>query len=402
MKKISIFLLLFALLFIHAADVNAATGPMGFRASFRIESATETLIYGAVNAYSLSQALEVMAAGRGLTLTYTQRGSESRLTGMEFRETGEDVNAGISGEWSAYVIRRGEVVRQDAFLDMPIENGDEAVVYFGVADETRIVTHFTCEATAEALTFFVGAETMEWAEDSGEWSPREYVLPIEDAFIHVDLPGGGQATGLTDSEGRAAVLNTKPGYARFYAEGYRQGRVPLIVRTLAQTALCGFDEGAEAVSRAETAAFLVNTLAEGNTKPARRVPAFSDVTERHPLYGEISAAASFGIVAGYEDNTFRPDEPVTLLQLCAMVSRIFPEVNKTAASYADESGGVETNVDHETADETETEAVSPIPEWALPATEGMTEAGWLENIGAGWNDLITPETLNQLYKNITE
>lgn len=49
---------------------------------------------------------------------------------------------------------------------------------------------------------------------------------------------------------------------------------------------------------------------------------FSDVSKSHRHYSEISAAVKNGIITGYEDNTFRPENTATRGETAAMVCRI--------------------------------------------------------------------------------
>lgn len=50
---------------------------------------------------------------------------------------------------------------------------------------------------------------------------------------------------------------------------------------------------------------------------------FSDVSSNHTTYGFISAAYQAGIINGYNDGTFRPNNPVTRAQIATMVARAF-------------------------------------------------------------------------------
>ncbi|OFW58886.1 MAG: hypothetical protein A2133_02355 [Actinobacteria bacterium RBG_16_64_13] len=47
--------------------------------------------------------------------------------------------------------------------------------------------------------------------------------------------------------------------------------------------------------------------------------AFSDVPDSHPYHVQIETLAQLGIIAGYSDGTFRPNEPVTRQQFAKMV-----------------------------------------------------------------------------------
>ena len=50
--------------------------------------------------------------------------------------------------------------------------------------------------------------------------------------------------------------------------------------------------------------------------------AFADVPESHPFYDAITKSASGGLVGGYEDNTFRPDNTITRAEVVTVMNRV--------------------------------------------------------------------------------
>ena len=67
---------------------------------------------------------------------------------------------------------------------------------------------------------------------------------------------------------------------------------------------------------------------------------FRDVTSRHWAFESVERAAELGLVAGFSDGTFRPDEPVTRAQFVLMLWRMAgkPEAKEKAA-FTDTVGG---------------------------------------------------------------
>ncbi|OQB14555.1 MAG: putative sporulation-specific glycosylase YdhD [Firmicutes bacterium ADurb.Bin193] len=64
---------------------------------------------------------------------------------------------------------------------------------------------------------------------------------------------------------------------------------------------------------------------------------FSDIDSSYAYYKEICAAASSGIIKGYEDNSFMPKNPATRGEAAAMIARLFiPE--KSKPPHIDEGG----------------------------------------------------------------
>ncbi len=73
------------------------------------------------------------------------------------------------------------------------------------------------------------------------------------------------------------------------------------------------------ITRAEFAELAFNMgLAKENPDNKK---SFTDVTEAHPKYKAIMAAASAGLINGYDDGTFLPDRAVTRAQVVTIVNR---------------------------------------------------------------------------------
>ncbi|MGQ9533299.1 MAG: S-layer homology domain-containing protein [Desulfotomaculales bacterium] len=78
------------------------------------------------------------------------------------------------------------------------------------------------------------------------------------------------------------------------------------------------------VTRAQFAAFVTRCL---GLEPGGAA-GFSDVPANAWYAGVVAAAAKAGIVKGFEDGTFRPDEPITREQVAAMVTRALAVAGK--------------------------------------------------------------------------
>ena len=98
---------------------------------------------------------------------------------------------------------------------------------------------------------------------------------------------------------------------------------------------------------------LPKLVSEDKTQPSEITPekpetpeepektgSFRDVTSRHWAYESVERAAELGLVAGFSDGTFRPDEAVTRAQFVLMLWRMAgkPEA-KTKAPFTDTTGG---------------------------------------------------------------
>ena len=74
----------------------------------------------------------------------------------------------------------------------------------------------------------------------------------------------------------------------------------------------------QSITRAEFAELVYNT---GLAKDTGKEVKFTDVTEAHPRYAAIKAAASAGLITGYADGTFLPDRTITRAQVVTVINR---------------------------------------------------------------------------------
>ncbi|MER2108659.1 MAG: S-layer homology domain-containing protein [Solibacillus sp.] len=97
----------------------------------------------------------------------------------------------------------------------------------------------------------------------------------------------------------------------------------------------GFEDGAfrpnQAVTRGQVAKILAGVLGLDTTNV--KDPGFTDIPTTHQYYGAIAALANAGIISGFEDGTFRQGEPVLRNHMAKMIANGFGlETAKDAAS----------------------------------------------------------------------
>lgn len=102
--------------------------------------------------------------------------------------------------------------------------------------------------------------------------------------------------------------------------------------------ISGFEDGTfrpgGQVTRAQLAAMLIR--AKGTKLDSEAKQQFRDVPPQHWAYREITSAKAQGIISGYPDGTFAPNQPVTREQIAAMIVRAFPvEATLTERSFTD-------------------------------------------------------------------
>ncbi|WP_052098906.1 InlB B-repeat-containing protein [Paenibacillus stellifer] len=129
------------------------------------------------------------------------------------------------------------------------------------------------------------------------------------------------------AEGSTAQGSTPSDISGHWAEAY-------IVKLLGNGVVQGYPDGTfqpgKAVTRAEFASMLVKAL----NLQATGQSAFSDM-DSHWAKNTVAIAADHGIVTGYEDGTFRPNQQVTRQEMVAMAVRAFGLAGGSAPSFAD-------------------------------------------------------------------
>ncbi|MDG0791158.1 S-layer homology domain-containing protein [Cohnella ginsengisoli] len=192
-------------------------------------------------------------------------------------------------------------------------------------------------------------------EVTGEWVPLDNASidwtrgKVSGETIHFtkfavltvpgQLPSGQPLPAFSDISGHWAEASILTIVGQGYVKGYPDGK---------------FRPNAK-VTRAEFVQLIVRAfgIAEANAKTG----AFAD-TANHWARGAIAAAHAAGIVDGYEDRTFRPDDPITREQMAVMTARAM-KLQPAAA------GGKDT-VFTDRAD---------IADWALPSVLAASENG---------------------------
>jgi hypothetical protein len=143
----------------------------------------------------------------------------------------------------------------------------------------------------------------------------------ETGVDEADADGAGQPDGTGQSDGAPGVSGTGLVFtdiAGHWAEGD-------IARLAREGLTAGVGDGRfmpdRPVSRAEFLAMLLRAL-NAKAPAAAPDPSFSDI-RGHWAEGTVSAGAALGIVSGYPDGRFGPDDPVNRQQMAAMLASAF-------------------------------------------------------------------------------
>lgn len=92
------------------------------------------------------------------------------------------------------------------------------------------------------------------------------------------------------------------------------------------------------VARAELAAMLSRLLTE-RLQDAEATTAYKDVDASHWAVQHISAMRPLGLMAGYPDSTFRPDQPVTRAEFAHAIVRLLTDKQATPAYLVNDIEG---------------------------------------------------------------
>lgn len=82
------------------------------------------------------------------------------------------------------------------------------------------------------------------------------------------------------------------------------------------------------MTRAEAAAIFARLISESKNEAISGKASFKDIDKNEWYAKEVGYLESYGIIKGYEDNTFRPDDKVTRAELVTMAVRFYDIANE--------------------------------------------------------------------------
>ncbi|MBP7863101.1 S-layer homology domain-containing protein [bacterium] len=124
----------------------------------------------------------------------------------------------------------------------------------------------------------------------------------------------------------------------------------------------GFPDGTfkpdDGISRAQFAAIIVKAL---GLPTAGRNAEFKDLSDKHWAYKAISSAVEGGLVGGFPDGSFRPEDKITRTQALVILAKALPGGNGAPRLLDRYKDG------------------SEVPAWAIPSVAKVAQAGILVN-----------------------
>ena len=92
------------------------------------------------------------------------------------------------------------------------------------------------------------------------------------------------------------------------------------------------------VDKMKKVTFLVSILLVFALSISTFAVSFSDLQSNHWAYDAVNKLVAAGIVEGFPDGTFRPDESFTREQMAVVVSRVLVKMNEEQEALADSMG----------------------------------------------------------------
>lgn len=256
-------------------------------------------------------------------LTYAGENGE----GLSAHEENECVVKGgtFSFDPSDFVAEGYTAVEIDNII--PEYEGDTCYI----VRECRTVTYTDGDTVLAEIKCALGSETphIEDPTKSGAvfagWTPELSETVTEDAVytaVWTSEPPAPQKTDPPASQVRPELIRDEH---IAYLKGYKGSFRPL-----------------DALTRAEAAQVIYNLLADKT--PGEKDASFSDVEEGRWYYDAVTTLASHGIIKGYPDGSFRPEEKISRAEFVSICTRFFDaeegevsftDVAKDSWAYAD-------------------------------------------------------------------
>lgn len=309
------------------------------KVDLRVEGINSTIMEGKVEADTFINAVQKL--GDELNIEVIIKAGEA---GEELYSI-SGIKNGLYNQndaWKAYIIRKNSIIDVDNILNTFVLNDDKLVLYYGNSEITKKVTNIkeTYDSDNQKLSLTFLSATTIWQEENGDWIPKDESHKLKGIRVHFSIGDIKPITKITDDEGKVEFDLKSPNMYTYYAEGYQDNNIPIIVKVPLTTNIIGLNTESSDLNltRAEITAFLVNYFnipLNNEVEPLN----FKDVLDSSPYYNEIKIASSQKFINGDDELNFHPDDSMTLQEFIIVVTNI----NKTKPkhdiyiSYSDEN-----------------------------------------------------------------
>lgn len=371
------FLFLFSLILIvivfYVYNVKASTDNLEPHVNVYIEGYDKTIAYDEVNAYTFADALKKTTKNKNIDIMIQQDGNKAEIYSIDGIMNNKFTQL---DKWYGYIVRNNTIIEQEKYLNLKLQNNDDIILYYGDLNKTEKIIDIYSEVddniASNVIQFKIRSQYTKWNEKDGKWTASGENKSVEDVKIYVSTPKNNVEV-ITDVNGQANIELDGTGVYSYYAEGYRNNDVPVIVKTKKYYSVYGINNE-DKITRAEAVSFLVNYCKIENNNDIKYE--FNDIlNDKH--YEEINTAVSNGIINGYSDSTFKPNKNITFLELGIMLYNIY---------------GEEDYIQHKD--------IKEIPQWAQKYIGFVVDKGFFDGINIEWNHSVNSDDILKLYFNL--
>lgn len=317
MKKliccISMLLIVFSSLQIVYANTTKA------QVNLRVEGDQSTLMEGTVEADTLLRSIQKLGELSNVEVILKGSSSSQELYSI----------AGIANnkynkndEWKCYIIRHNQMVEVERITNVSLLNNDKIVLYYGNIDDTKKVTDMKQQYLNGTLSIELSSDIVTWIEKNGIWSPKTINNKLKDVNVHMVALNKQEIIQKTNAMGIANFTMLQPNIYTYYAEGYTQDNVPRLLKTEKATKVIGIEDET-AFTRAEFVALLINTMDSKTSDIKQNI--FTDIDANTLYKDHIEAALSLGFISGNGDQTFRPNDKLTMQELAVILNNVYKD-----------------------------------------------------------------------------
>lgn len=273
-----------------------------------IESYDRTISSGYTSGDTLVQCLDNFANLKNFSVVYDNEGGFNKIYSIKGIKENQ---FGDTDGWYTY-IKSGDTVTQNIdMLDYKVKSGDNIVVYYGDFYETKIINSINSNIENNKLSLELNIN-------------RDIDESLEGIRVHLYTPKKTQRIIKTNKNGIVTSRLNDLGMYSYYAENYSYDSYPAVVKTKKEEMFVG-PKNKEAVTRGEAIDFIVNNFSiKRGTSPSVN---FDDTDINDFYFQELNIATTNNLISGYEDNTFRGDKTITLLEFASILSRISDDNN---------------------------------------------------------------------------
>ncbi len=339
---------------------------------FRIESYDKTILNTKINADTFSKAIkEVALKNNDINIIFDLQNSDIySINGIE-----NNIFTKYD-RWLACILRGDEIIDIKKNFNINLKRGDTVLLYYGDMNKTNIISDIETHKEGNNLVITTKRNYEKWVEIKNKnWVPENITEYVKGAMLRIILPNNEIKILKTNDKGEATLPLSIPGIYEYNVETYAEEKTPNFVKTDDLYYFAGVDN-VDKVTRGE-AAFFITQVFKIDTNNVNKGKNFKDIDENYKYYKEIQKLFDIGAIHGYDNKTFKPNSPITLLELTIMLSNL-------------------------SQDKTFDYNFLNAPDWAKEKVGRVISNGYLNDINIDLNSNVSVDIINKICDNIKE